>query len=167
MWAKSFCILCIRCFRSISWIPVLGAAAAMAFTQLAWSGPVAADVTVEFSDGVNTALKNVGESPKAQRQDVQRDFNDGLKELAKTNNAAKVLFNSNQTIRIVCYGVWVPRTRLIKGADEFSELRTAAKQSQRYCPDIHGPPEGVHLRKPTRPTFVRPGETLCKTRTYR
>lgn len=61
-------------------------------------------VSVEFSDTLNNAVTRGGQDANAERQRIERQFNDGLRELGKTNPAAQRLLNSRQTIRIVCYG---------------------------------------------------------------
>ena len=56
-----------------------------------------ASVNVNFSDAVK-------KHTDAQKQkDIQDKVNKGLKEMAKTHKGAKDLFNSGQTIMIICY----------------------------------------------------------------
>ena len=71
---------------------------------LAWPVDGHTTVKVEFTDTVTNTLRTIGKDPEEQRRDIEEDFNRGLEELGKTNPAAKALFDSNQTIKIVCYG---------------------------------------------------------------
>ena len=90
--------------RSVARTSAIVVAATIVIAVPAWSGPAAAAVKVEFSNTANTAINNAGGNAANERSRMERDFNDALKELGKTNPAAQALYDSNQTIRIVCYG---------------------------------------------------------------
>jgi hypothetical protein len=71
----------------------------------AWAPPLAAEgITVEFNELVADAVKDFGKDPEAERQRLEKDFNDGLRELSKTDANAKALYESGQKVRIVCFG---------------------------------------------------------------
>lgn len=61
-----------------------------------------AEVTVTLSDRMARAFDQNGVGAKTVSKRLNDEFNLGLKELGKTNPAAKALFESGQTIRIVC-----------------------------------------------------------------
>jgi len=58
-------------------------------------------VTVQFSDDVNTAL---GAKAAKERERIEKEINKGLEELGKTDAQAKDLLDSEQKLRIVCFG---------------------------------------------------------------
>ncbi len=61
--------------------------------------PVLAEVTVEFSVDVSLALG----APTGE-DEIARMVNEGLSNMGRTNPAALALYNSGQTIKIICYG---------------------------------------------------------------
>ena len=72
--------------------------------SIAFASTASATVNIQLSGDVTTTLTNSGQDPSAVQGRLQRDLNKGLEELGRTNPAARALFASNQTIRIVCYG---------------------------------------------------------------
>lgn len=88
----------------VSWRRFLAIAAlAVAFSAGA-AGAAHANVTVQLSQQLVDAIRAAGSAPLVQQRRLERDFNDGLRELGRTNADAQALFASGQTIRIVCYG---------------------------------------------------------------
>lgn len=61
-----------------------------------------AAIKVVLSKDVHSSFKKNGRSGKAAERRLNRDFNRGLKELAKTHAGAKALYDSGQTIRVIC-----------------------------------------------------------------
>jgi len=61
-------------------------------------------VTIQFSDGLKTALGNAGKDAAKEQGRLQKDVNDGLRALGETNADAKALYDSGQTLKIVCFG---------------------------------------------------------------
>ena len=57
-----------------------------------------ASVTVSFSDAVKT------HTDAKKQKDIQDKINKGLEQMGKTHKGAKALFDSGQTIMILCYG---------------------------------------------------------------
>ncbi|MDT7041623.1 hypothetical protein [Candidatus Nitronereus thalassa] len=58
-----------------------------------------AQVTVDFTPSVSA---NLG-APDGE-EEIQRMINEGLQKMGRTNPAALALYNSRQTLRIICYG---------------------------------------------------------------
>jgi hypothetical protein len=88
-----------RCRKVLLPALLAGVLFALPGADRAWAA-----LKVEFSPRLQTAIRNGGADPAAERRQMEADFNDGLQELGKTNAAAKTLYDSNQTIRVVCYG---------------------------------------------------------------
>jgi hypothetical protein len=61
--------------------------------------PVLAEVTVDLSVDVSLALG----APTGE-DEITRMVNEGLRNMGRTNPAALALYNSGQTIKIICYG---------------------------------------------------------------
>jgi hypothetical protein len=61
-------------------------------------------VSVQFGDSVRTAVQKTGKNADAEQARIERDVNDALRELAKTDPDAKALYDSGQTLHIVCFG---------------------------------------------------------------
>ena len=80
------------------------AAVTLAIVALGWSASARAAVTIELAPDAANALTAHGDKPDGVTKDLQTDFNKGLEALGKTNAGAKDLFDSGQTIRIVCLG---------------------------------------------------------------
>jgi hypothetical protein len=69
---------------------------------MAGSAPALARVTVVLSDDVTKAIRDSGENSRGQQKRLEDDFNTGLEALGTTYPEAKALFDSGQTIRIIC-----------------------------------------------------------------
>jgi hypothetical protein len=93
----------MRGFRSARALGLLLAGSAASLT-LASAQPAQASITVKFSEEVEKALRETQQDPERTRRKLERKLNDGLKELGETDADAKALFESGQTIRIVCFG---------------------------------------------------------------
>ncbi len=61
-----------------------------------------ATVNVVLSEQAKAKLKKNGKNPSKVQKRLNDDFNRGLKELGKKHPGAKALFDSGQTIRIIC-----------------------------------------------------------------
>jgi hypothetical protein len=76
---------------------------AAGLVTLIFAAPAAAQITLDFSADVRDAFKTAGKNPEIERRRAERRINAGFKELAKTNEGAKAIYDSKQKIRIVCY----------------------------------------------------------------
>ncbi len=63
-----------------------------------------AQVTVQFGDSVRTATQKTGKNADSEQSRIEKDINDGLKERAQADADAEALYDSKQTLRIVCFG---------------------------------------------------------------
>jgi hypothetical protein len=78
------------------------AAMALAFAVTAGAAPALARVTVVLTDDVTKAIRKSGENPRGEQRRLEDDFNTGLEALGATYPEAQALFDSGQTIRIIC-----------------------------------------------------------------